>query len=227
MAERTLSCFIDESGDFGPYEPHSPYYVVSMVLHDQNMNISEYIQAEEQHVANLGYPHHALHTGPLIRREADYLHLSIEERKHLFNVLFHFTRRLPIQYICVKVRKIECDDDIIQLTSKLSRSLTNDIRAHNNFFESFDKIKIYYDNGQINLTKIITTLFTSLFSNIEIKKVKPVDYKLFQVADLICTIELLSEKAMNNSFTNSEREFFYSIREFRKKYLKWIQNKRL
>ena len=39
MAERTLSCFIDESGDFGPYEPHSPYYVVSVVLHDQNPNL--------------------------------------------------------------------------------------------------------------------------------------------------------------------------------------------
>ena len=227
MAERTLSCFIDESGDFGPYETHSPYYLVAMVLHDQSIDISEYIQAEEQHIANLGYPHHALHTGPLIRREANYIHLSIEERKQLFNVLFHFARRLPIQYICIKAKKIEFNNDIIQLTSRLSRLLTNGIRAHNDFFDSFDKIKIYYDNGQVNLTKIIATLFTSLFSNIEIKKVRPVDYKLFQVADLICTIELLAEKAVNNAFTNSEKEFFYSIRDFKKKYLKWILNKHL
>ena len=227
MNEKVLSCFIDESGDFGPYEPHSPYYIVSMVLHDQSIDISEYIQDEEQYIANLGYPHHALHTGPLIRREADYIHLTIGERKRLFNVLFHFARRLPFNYLCAKIKKIECGDDIIQLTSRLSKSLANDIRLHNEFLNSFDKINIYYDNGQVELTKIITTLFTSLFADVEIRRVKPVDYKLFQVADLICTMELLSEKVSNGSFTSSETEFFYSAREFKKKYLKWILNKRL
>ena len=28
MAEKILSCFIDESGDFGPYDFRSPYYYV-------------------------------------------------------------------------------------------------------------------------------------------------------------------------------------------------------
>ena len=27
-----LSIFIDESGDFGPYEYHSPYYIISMEI---------------------------------------------------------------------------------------------------------------------------------------------------------------------------------------------------
>jgi len=39
MAEKILSVFIDESGDFGPYEPHAPYYLVAMVLHNQNINV--------------------------------------------------------------------------------------------------------------------------------------------------------------------------------------------
>lgn len=30
-----LSIFIDESGDFGDYDYHSPYYIISMVYHDQ------------------------------------------------------------------------------------------------------------------------------------------------------------------------------------------------
>ena len=33
MAE--LSVFIDESGDFGPYEPHAPYYIITLLFHDQ------------------------------------------------------------------------------------------------------------------------------------------------------------------------------------------------
>ena len=227
MSEKVLSCFIDESGDFGPYEPHAPYYIVALALHDQSVDISEYIQDEEQYMSSLGYPQHALHTGPLIRREADYIHLSRGERRRLFNVLFHFARRLPFCYLCAKAKKAECEGDIIQLTSRISRSLVNDIRLHNDFWSRFDKINIYYDNGQVELTKIITTLFTSLFSNVEFKRVKPVSYKLFQVADLICTMELLFEKALSGAFTRSETEFFYSAREFKKNYWKWILKKRL
>ena len=37
MPGRTLSIFIDESGDFGAYEEHSPYYIVSAVFHNQNI----------------------------------------------------------------------------------------------------------------------------------------------------------------------------------------------
>jgi hypothetical protein len=32
--KKTLSVFIDESGDFGSYEAHAPYYLVAMVLHN-------------------------------------------------------------------------------------------------------------------------------------------------------------------------------------------------
>jgi hypothetical protein len=69
MAEKTLSVFIDESGDFGPYEAHAPYYLVAMVLHNQDININENIHSFESDFQNLGYPQHAVHTGPLIRRE--------------------------------------------------------------------------------------------------------------------------------------------------------------
>lgn len=75
---------------------------------------------------------------------------------------------------------------------------------------------MYYDNGQLELTKILTTLFNALFYNVEFRKVAPVDYKLFQVADLVCTLELLDKKGKNNSFTHSEMEFFHSVRDFRK-----------
>lgn len=43
MADKILSIFIDESGDFGPYEKHNPYYLVAMVAHNQSVDISEEI----------------------------------------------------------------------------------------------------------------------------------------------------------------------------------------
>lgn len=226
MTEKTLSVFIDESGDFGPYTPHTPYYLVTMVLHNQKIDITKNINEFEAHLQNLGYQQHAIHTGPLIRRESIYCNDLMETRKKLFNALFHFSRKLAFQYKCIKIKKSECPD-VITLTSKISKSIANLLRTYHTFWESFDHIIIYYDNGQIELTKILTSVFHSLYAHVEFRKVKPVDYKLFQVADLICTIELLSEKADSNTFSRSEKEFFCTIRDFRKNYLKPLRKKEL
>lgn len=72
MAETILSIFIDESGDFGDYDYRSPFYLVAMVLHNQKLDITQNIHSLETHLHQLGYEQHALHTGPLIRRESIY-----------------------------------------------------------------------------------------------------------------------------------------------------------
>ncbi len=108
-----------------------------------------------------------------------------------------------------------------------SKTLADILRINEIFWNSFDKVIIYYDNGQIELTKILTSVFSSLYTHVEFRKVKPIDYKLFQIADLICTMELLAEKAETNAFTRSELEFFNSIRDFKKNYLKHIRKKML
>lgn len=226
MTEKILSIFIDESGDFGPFEHHAPFYLVSMVLHDQNVDISANITALEDHLTNLGYPQHAIHTGPLIRRESVYENELMEQRKKLFNALFHFVRKLDLKYMCASVKKRECEDEI-QMTAKLSRSIVDMLTRHSDWFNSYDRVIVYYDNGQVELTKIITAVFTVLLPHVEFRKVKPVDYKLFQAADMVCTIELLALKAEAKSFSNSEMEFFHSIRDFRKLYLRYMLDKRI
>jgi hypothetical protein len=160
----------------------------------------------------------------LIRRESIYGNDLLENRKRLFNALFHFARKLNIQYACAKIRKSECPD-VITMTAKLSKEIAGILRSHEDFWNTFDHVIIYYDNGQIELTKILTSVFSTLYAHVEFRKVKPVDYKLFQVADLICTLELLAEKASNNSLSNSELEFFDNVRDFKKNYLKHIRKK--
>ncbi|MCB7320116.1 DUF3800 domain-containing protein [Lacrimispora sp. 210928-DFI.3.58] len=226
MSEKILSVFIDESGDFGPYEVHAPYYLVAMVLHDQTVDISANIAGFETHLRNLGYAQHAVHTRPLIRRESVYANDLMENRKQLFNALFHFSRKLDIRYTCVKIKKNECPD-VIAMTAKLSKGIANVLRVNEAFWNSFDRVIVYYDNGQIELTKILISVFSTLYAHVEFRKVRPVDYKLFQVADFICTLELLSEKADSGTFSASEMEFFENIRCFKKNYLKHISKKHL
>ena len=224
MPEKVLSVFIDESGDFGPYEAHSPYYIVSMVLHDQAADITGHIARFNERLQNLGYPQHAVHTGPLIWREAVYANDLTEDRKRLFKALFHFTRRLDIRYACIKVNKWDCPD-VISMTAQLSKKIAEALRQHEAYWNSFDRVIVYYDNGQIKLTKIITSVFNTLYTHVEFRKGRPVDYNLFQSADLICTMELLAEKADSASFTKSELEFFGSVRAFRKDYLRTLEKK--
>lgn len=226
LTEKILSVFIDESGDFGPYEHHAPFYIVSMILHEQAIDIAENISILNEHVRNLDYSEHAIHVGPLIRRESIYKDELMEERKRLFSALFNFARKLPFSYISAMVKKKECTD-VVELTSRLSKSISEILKAKQEYFKNFDKIIVYYDNGQVELTKILTTLFNVMFSNVEFRKVKPVEYKLFQVADLVCTLELLSAKAETDLFSNSEMEFFHSVKEFKKNYYKWISRKHI
>ena len=227
MKEKILSIFIDESGDFGRYDSKNPYYYVSLILHDQSINISENIENLEQHLKKIGYPNHVIHTGPIIRREQYYKYELMENRKTLFNSLYHFTRKIDINYLCVKIDKKECEDNVYAYTAKLAKELSKELKLYYNFFNSFDLIINYYDNGQGELTKIITTVFSTLFDNVQFRKVKPSEYKLFQVADLICTLELTKDKADKNAMSKSELDFFHSAKDFRKNIYKQIEKKQI
>lgn len=225
--ENILSVFIDESGDFGDYSKLSPFYMVGMVFHDQRVDISEDVAILDRHIRELGFPPHAVHMGPLIRRESLYLRYDNENaRSKLLNTMYHFTRKLNIHYICPFVDKSKCSD-YTSLNSMLSRAISDKLRENINYLDSFDRIIVYYDNGQHELSKIITSVFSILFSNVEFRKVQPSDYKLFQVADLICTWELLALKAEHGGFTESEKVFFDSPAKFLKNRYKMIAKKKL
>ena len=68
--KKSLSVFIDESGDFGTYDKEAPYYLVTMLFHDQENSIKDELTRLDNSLLQKGFiqPHH-LHTGPLIRRE--------------------------------------------------------------------------------------------------------------------------------------------------------------
>jgi len=219
---RILSCFVDETGDYGEFDSHCPYYMVSVVLHDQSESIEAQLSGMEQYLSDLGYPHHAIHAGPLVRRESDYVYLQMEDRKKIFNLLFNFARKVPIRYFCAKVRKSECRD-ADDLDAKLTKAIMNEVQRNEAFWNSFDKIIIYYDNGQKALKRILNITFNSIFSDVEVRKVQPADYRLFQVADLFCTLELTFAKIEMGLFSKSEDEFFHGSHEFRKEYWRKLE----
>ena len=84
----TLSIFVDESGDFGEYDHRAPYYIISLVFHDQHSNIENDISILEREMSNIGYPCHCIHVGPIIRKENEFEFEDLEV--HLMTVHFIF-----------------------------------------------------------------------------------------------------------------------------------------
>lgn len=221
---KELSIFIDESGDFGEYDHRSPYYIITMVFHDQNNDISTAISTLNQELSYLALDDICIHTGPIIRKEEIYEHMDIRERRRIFNKMIAFIRQVDIRYKCFYIEKKHISD-VVEATGKLSKQISQFIRDNYDEFLSFDDVKIYYDNGQVEVSKILSSVFNVLLPNPVFRKVMPKDYKLFQVADLLCTMKLVELKQENSLFSNSEKAFFGNMRDLKKNYLKHLKKK--
>lgn len=221
---KELSVFIDESGDFGDYSFHSPYYIITMVFHDQDNDIRESVSHLDSELSYLGLNNLCIHTGPIIRKEEIYKNMNIVERRRIFNKMMAFIRSIDIQYKCFYIEKRHIQDSV-EATGKLSKQISQFIRDHFNEFLAFHDVKIYYDNGQVEVSRLLSSVFNALLSNPVFRKVMPVDYKLFQVADFICTMALISLKLENNLFSKTEMTFFGNRRDLKQNYLKALKKK--
>lgn len=107
----------------------------------------------------------------------------------------------------------------------MAREISLFIRENLVYFQEFEKVILYYDNGQHELNRILNTVLATELTDYDVRKVLPCDYKLFQAADLICTLELLRLKSEEDNLTRSEKLIFHSIRDLKKDFLKGIRAK--
>ena len=224
---KELSIFIDESGDFGEYSKHSPFYIITMVFHDQRKDLSEEIIRLREEFINLGYEDDfVVHTGPLIRKEEIYYKLLPNDRRAIFTKLFFFTMKSEIKYRSFVYNKRKYDNSM-ELEARMTREIALFLRDNLAFFQEFNKVILYYDNGQKQITRILNSVFTDELSCYDIRRVMPKDYKLFQAADLICTLELMDAKCAYGELTKSEIAVFHSKRDLYKQFIRPLKSKRI
>ena len=224
--QRELSIFIDESGDFGEAKERPSYYLVTFVMHDQSKSINEQVSKLEQSIRTAGFDVEYIHTGPVIRREEVFSKYSIDERRKLIFKMLNFINACPITCMTAVVDRKEASDKVT-LSGKLAREISKLIYTHSDFFESFDKFIIYYDNGQNELSAILNAVLSIHFSNVEFRKAEPQKYRLLQAADFVCSMELLRIKRDEKRLSKSEEKFFYKPQELKKVFLKSVDKKKL
>ena len=220
MADRVkeLSVFVDESGSFDSQTMPSRFYVVSLVFHDQSTPLAPRIAALEEVLARLGHPSVCLHAGPIIRREDEFREMEVGVRRKLFNAMTAFARTAPVscKSFCVDKRYSSSPDAI---RKSLAAQIHDYMATHRNELSIHRCVKIYYDNGQPQIRGILTEAFATLPAVFPVN-VTPERYRLFQVADLICTLRLLrAKREAGLPPSKSEEYFFFGARSLYKNYL--------
>ena len=216
---KELSIFIDESGDFGKFSNHSPYYIISLVFHEQNQDISSQLKNFNNKLIQLGFINHSIHTAPIIRKELSYIDIDLVLRRKLLSFTMGFIRNIDIKWTTISITKKQFNNFDEEI-SKLAKELSNFIKNNISYMLSFDNIKIYYDNGQTEIKTLINSVFSSNLPNVIMKNILSTDYRLFQVADFICTFDLLNKKYNTKQLSKSELIFFESERNLYRNYLK-------
>ena len=219
---RELSIFVDESGDAGEV---SKYYLITLVFHEQTNRLDQILAPYSQNMLTRTLPDIPMHLGPLLSGHDDYENLSVSTRKQLLATFRTLAKHLPYRYKTLSYLKTQHQNDSLLLQTKLKRDLTDYLLLHLDYFQHFEAVKIYYDNGQPIVTEALHQAMEHAVSRSAIvyKDAKPAEYRLFQLADYICTLELIALKYSKHEETPTDTRFFGMKGSFKKNYLREIR----
>lgn len=222
---KELSAFVDESGT---QEARTTFYVVTLVLHDQSDDIFDAIRRYERSLADRGLPNIPFHATPLMRGHDDYAGLELAERKRLLSSFSVLVQNLPIRYRSFIYKSSEFGNPN-KLQALIRRDLVSFLVDQLEYFQSYDHVKIYYDSGQPAVTHALKEAFAYALSKeaFVTRNSNFHDYRLSQVADYLCAIELTSSKYLLHLSTATDDKFFGSIGTFKRNWLKQARRKLL
>ena len=218
-----VSVFADESGECGT---ESKYYILALVFHDQSKSIHEQLRLYEQSLNAKNLPDVPLHASPLMNGHDDYKDMDIQQRKRLLSAFFVMLQHLPIRYVKFAYVKSEFKS-MDALMARMRRDVVNLIFENLEWLQSFDKVKVYYDDGQDVVTKALHAALEYALSmnTVLYKSGDPQEYRLAQVADLLCTLELTSLKYESKEQSKTDVRFFGDRGSFKKNWLKKVRRK--
>lgn len=219
---RRLNIFVDETGEFGFGKGSSRLYGVSFTFHEQENDVMLELNKLNSRLERIGYTN-MIHMADLIMKREDYSKFSITKRKSIFKAIYHFSRKIEVKFKTIILDKKYINNGRI-LRQRLSIEINDMVKNHEEYFKKFDKIVMYYDNGQEVLGTILESVFFR-FDGFEHRiDFDHVEKRLFQVSDMLTYIDKYDYKYKNKiSFTKSEKYFFTDeevrkiIRELNKK----------
>lgn len=222
---KEVSCFVDESGSDNLRDR---YYLVALVLHDQSDPIAHEIERYEASLRDRGLPDIPLRAGPLMTGHEDYEGMTIADRKRMLSSFHVFFRNIPIRYTCIGLRLSEYAD-AERVEAAMRRGISDFLFDHLEYFQGFDEVKIYYDNGQATVAHALHRAMDFALSKdaVVYRAAAPEKYRLSQAADYVCTMELAALRYRDKRATATDEKFFGGWSQFKKGILREMRAKRL
>lgn len=145
---------MDESGGQNGI---SQRVLMTLAAHDQSTPIGGLLSEYERFLSDKSLPDIPFHARPLMYGKDAYAGLDHETRHRLFSSFFVLVRRLPVSYKTFAYRRSEPSGPAA-FTARLKRDAAVFPVDNLGFFQSFDGVKIYYDNGQHIITEALDVL---------------------------------------------------------------------
>jgi hypothetical protein len=222
---REISVFADESGD---KTEKTRYFLLTLVFHDQAASIAEQVAIYERSLATADLPNIPFHSEPLLNGHGDYRYLEPEQRKKLLSGFPALVRYLPVEYVTFVYKRREFTGPE-KLAERMKRDIADFLWEHLGYFQEFDHVKVYYDNAQaIVKSALYNAVYDVLAKQAVVRRrTTMTEYRLSQVADFLCTIELAAVKYDAKEDGGTYDKFFGGVGTFKKNWLKQARRKRM
>lgn len=221
---KRLNIFVDETGEFGYGVKSSMLYGISFTFHEQDNDISGELNNLNNRLMKIGYTN-MIHMSDLIMRRGDYSKFDIKMRKSIFNSIYQFSRKIPVKYHTIIIDKRFIDNGNV-LRKQIINEVNQMIKNNEGYFNKFNKIVMYYDNGQEPLGYILDSLFIRFNSYEHRVKFDHVEKRLFQVSDMLTYVDKAIYKHKKNIKYEKSELYFFGNDELRR-IAKELNKKRL
>ena len=149
------------------------------------------------------------------------------DRKRLLAQFARFVRELPISFFTLQYDTSNVHNRN-ELEARIRRDLASLVFARLAFFQKFEMIAVYYDNGQSAVSIALhDALDYVLAKNVaDYRDADPNARRLLQVADYICTIARASDAYDAGKSTKTHERFFGNRRSFKQSFEKQLDRKK-
>lgn len=153
-----------------------------------------------------------IHMADLIAKRGDYANFNLQQRKDIFWSIFYFSKRVKVKIHTIIVDK-RFKNNKIQLNREVATEVNNFFNDISDYMNEFDKVVVYYDNGQEALGAIINTLLINK-NNFERRiEFDHREKRLFQVSDMLTFVDKIVYKHNNNMELTKAEKYFFSVKD--------------
>ena len=155
-----------------------------------------------------------------------YRGFEMDARKKILASFEAFCRRAPFRCKSFAYKRSEVMEPEL-FTARFKRDLVVFLTDNLEYFQAFDRVKIYYDNGQHSIAESLHLAIEYALSKdaVVYRSAQPSEYRLSQAANYICTTELTAIKYADHTATATDEKFFGKWSDFKKGILKETRKK--